>query len=82
MWARISFVCCSTILVSRQDVAAAIGNTPMSVPMIVEEYDGAGSGMALGGMIAACLALVVVAIMIVAIVMVVMVVVAIIAFAV
>ena len=46
-----------------QDVAAAIGNTPMSVPMIVEEYDGAGSGMALGGMIAACLALVVVAIM-------------------
>ena len=31
--------------------------------MIVEEYDGAGSGMALGGMIAACLALVVVAIM-------------------
>ena len=45
------------------DVAAAIGNSPMSVPMIVEEYDGAGSGMALGGMIAACLALVVVAIM-------------------
>lgn len=46
-----------------QDVAAAIGNSPMSVPMIVEEYDGAGSGMALGGMVAACLALVVVAIM-------------------
>ncbi len=48
---------------STQDVAAAIGNTPMNVPMIVEEYDGAGSGMALGGMIAACVALIVVAIM-------------------
>ena len=46
-----------------QDVAAALGNTPMNVPMIVEEYDGAGSGMALGGMIAACFALIVVAIM-------------------
>jgi hypothetical protein len=46
-----------------QSVAAALGNSPMSVPMVVEEYDGASSGMALGGMIAAALAFIVVAIM-------------------
>lgn len=46
-----------------QGVAAALGNSPMSVPMVVEEYDGASSGMALGGMIAAALAFIVVAIM-------------------
>ena len=46
-----------------QSVAAALGNSPMSVPVVVEEYDGASSGMALGGMIAAALAFVVVAIM-------------------
>jgi len=46
-----------------QSVAAALGNSPMSVPVVVEEYDGASSGMALGGMIAAALAFIVVAIM-------------------
>jgi hypothetical protein len=46
-----------------QSVAAALGNSPMSVPMVVEEYDGASSGMALGGMIAAALAFIVIAIM-------------------
>jgi thiol:disulfide interchange protein len=46
-----------------QSVAAALGNSPMSVPMAVEEYDGASSGMALGGMITAALAFIVVAIM-------------------
>ncbi|HAW95484.1 MAG: hypothetical protein CMJ33_10525 [Phycisphaerae bacterium] len=46
-----------------QSVAAALGNSPMSVPVVVEEYDGASSGMALGGMITAALAFIVVAIM-------------------
>jgi hypothetical protein len=46
-----------------QSVAAALGNSPMSVPMVIEEYDGASSGMALGGMIAAALAFIIVAIM-------------------
>ena len=46
-----------------QSVAAALGNSPMSVPVAVEEYDGASSGMALGGMITAALAFIVVAIM-------------------
>jgi hypothetical protein len=46
-----------------QSVAAALGNSPMTVPMVVEEYDGASSGMALGGMIAAALAFIVIAIM-------------------
>jgi hypothetical protein len=35
----------------------------MLVPMVIEEYDGASSGMALGGMIAAALAFIIVAIM-------------------
>jgi len=50
-----------------ENVAAALGNSPLSAPMIVEEYDGAGSGLGLGAMIAAALSFLVIGLMVVAI---------------
>ena len=46
-------------------VGAAFGASPMAAPMIVEEYDGASSGLGLGAMIAASLSLVVVGLMVI-----------------
>ena len=48
-------------------VATALGASPMAAPMIIEEYDGAGSGLGLGAMIAASIALVIVGLIVVAI---------------
>ena len=50
-----------------ENVSVALGSSPLAAPMIVEEYDGAGSGLGLGAMIAATLALLVVALMVIAI---------------
>ncbi len=47
--------------------ASPYGASPMAGPMIVEQYDGAGSGLGLGAMIAASLSMVVVGLMVVTI---------------
>ena len=52
---------------ANEGIGAGFGAAPVAAPMIVEEYDGAGSGMGLGAMIAASLSLVVVGLMVVTI---------------
>lgn len=47
--------------------ASPFGGAAMSAPMVVEQYDGAGSGLGLGAMIAAALSLLVVGLMVVTI---------------
>ncbi len=47
--------------------ASPFGNSAMAAPMVVEQYDGAGSGLGLGAMIGASLALVLVGLIVVTI---------------